>query len=77
MYLSIGYESIASVLVREKGSQQHPIYYVSKKLKGLEIRYPKLDHLTIIVVHTSKKLLQYFRAYSIVVRINFLLRKIL
>ena len=56
LYLSIGYESIASVLVREEGSQQHPVYYVSKILKGVKIRYPKLDKLVMIVIHTSKKL---------------------
>ena len=43
LYLSIRYESIAFVLVREEESQQHPVYYVSKILKGTEIRYPKLD----------------------------------
>ena len=55
-YLSIGYESIASVLVREEGSQQYPVYYVSKILKGSEIQYPKLDKLAMTVVYTSKKL---------------------
>ena len=30
-----------------------------------------------IIVHTSKKLLQYFQAYSIIIRTNFPLRKIL
>ena len=60
LYLSIGYESIASVLVWEEGSQQYPVYYVSKILRGTEIRYPKLDKLAMIVVHTSKKLRQYF-----------------
>ena len=77
LYLSIRYESIASVLVREEGSQQHPVYYVSKILRGAEIRYPKLDKLAMIVVHTSKKLRQYFQAHSIIIRINFPLRKIL
>ena len=56
LYLSIRYESIASVLVREEGSQQHQVYYVSKILRGVEIRYPKLDKLAMTVVHTSRKL---------------------
>ena len=77
LYLSVEFEYIASVLVREEGSQQHPVYYVSKILRGAEIRYPKLDKLAMIVVHTSKKLHQYFQAHSIIIRINFPLRKIL
>ena len=77
LYLSIGYESIASVLVREEGSQQQPVYYISKVLRGAEIRYPKLDKLAMIIVHTSKKLRQYFQAHSIIIRTNFPLRKIL
>ena len=56
LYPSIGYELIASMLVHEEGSQQSLVYYVSKILRGSEIRYPKLDKLTMIVVHTSKKL---------------------
>ena len=77
LYLSIGYESIAFVLVQEKGSQQHLVYYVSKILRGAEIRYPKLDKLAMIVVHTSKKIRQYFQAHFIIIRTNFPLRKIL
>ena len=77
LYLSIGYKSIASVLVREEGSQQHLVYYVSKILRGAEIRYPKLDKLAMIVVHTFRKLRQYFQAHSIIIRIIFPLRKIL
>ena len=76
LYLSVGFESIASVLVREEGSQQHLVYYVSKILRGVKIRYPKLDKLAMIVVHTSKKLRQYFQAHSIIIRTNFPLRKI-
>ena len=76
LYLSIGYESITSVLVQEEGSQQYPVYYISKILRSMEIWYPKLDKLAMIVVHTLKKLCQYFQAHSIVIRINFPLRKI-
>ena len=43
----------------------------------MEIRYPKLDKLAMIVVHTSKKLRQYFQAHSIIIRIKFSLWKIL
>ena len=60
LYLSIRYESIASVLVREEGSQQHLVYYISKILKDSEIQYSNLDKLAMIVVHTSKKFRQYF-----------------
>ena len=77
LYLSIGYESIASVLVWEEGSHQYLVYYVSKILRGAKIQYTKLDKLVMIVVHTSKKLCQYFQAYSIIVRTNFSLRKVL
>ena len=46
-------------------------------LKGSEIWYSKLDKLAMMVVHTSKKLRQYFQAHSITIRTNFSLRKIL
>ena len=71
LYLSIGYESIASVLFREDRIQQSPVCYVNKILKGSKIWYLKLDKLAMMVVHTFKKLRQYFQAHSIIVRTNF------
>ncbi|GKV25969.1 hypothetical protein SLEP1_g35338 [Rubroshorea leprosula] len=39
LYLGISDEAISSVLVREEGKQQKPVYYTSSVLHGAEIRY--------------------------------------
>ena len=39
VYLSVSNVAIANALVREDTRQQHPIYFVSKALQGLELRY--------------------------------------
>lgn len=39
LYFSIGEESLSSVLLREEGSAQKPIYYTSKMIHGPEARY--------------------------------------
>ena len=77
LYLSVENEALASVLVREDKEEQSPIYYISKVLRGSELRYPKMDKLALALVHTSKKLRHYFQAHKIIVRTNQPLRKIL
>ena len=77
LYLSVGNESLASVLVREDKEEQSPIYYISKVLRRSELRYLKMDKLARALVHTSKKLYHYFQAHKIIVRTNQPLKKIL
>ena len=77
LFLSIGNKSLASILVREDQGKQNPIYYVSKVLRGSEVRYPIMDKLALTLIHTSKKLRHYFQEHRIVVQTNQPLRKIL
>ncbi|MCI45411.1 hypothetical protein A2U01_0066650, partial [Trifolium medium] len=39
LYLSVASEAISSVLIRETGEGQKPVYFVSKALQGAETRY--------------------------------------
>ena len=77
LYLSVGNESLTSELIREDKGEQNSIYYVSKVLRGLEIRYPKMDKLALALVHAARNLYHYFQAHKIVVRTCQPLRKIL
>ncbi|XP_050218046.1 uncharacterized protein LOC126668871 [Mercurialis annua] len=77
LYLSVGKETIASVLVREEGEEQQPIYYVGRTLKGAELNYPTIDKLTLAVVVTTKKLKPYFQGHTVIVPTNQPLRKAL
>ncbi|KAK8935545.1 hypothetical protein KSP39_PZI013055 [Platanthera zijinensis] len=50
LYLGVGAEAVSSVLVREEGRKQLPIYYVSRVLLQAETRYPILEKLVFVLV---------------------------
>ena len=52
MYLATTEHAISSVLVREEGRQQKPVYYVSKRLLGAESRYPSIEKLALLRLHS-------------------------
>ncbi|WP_248788867.1 ribonuclease H family protein, partial [Escherichia coli] len=43
LYLAVTEKAVSSVLVKEEGPKQWPVYYVSKSLHGAEVRYPLLQ----------------------------------
>ncbi|KAL2241784.1 UNVERIFIED_CONTAM: Retrovirus-related Pol polyprotein from transposon opus [Sesamum indicum] len=77
LYLAISDNAVSSVLVKEKGKIQNPVYYVSKMLQGAETRYAEIEKLALAVVVTARKLRPYFQSHQIVVRTNHPLRNIL
>ncbi|CAA0810440.1 Unknown protein, partial [Striga hermonthica] len=77
LYLGVSESAISAVLIREEGSLQSPIYYVSKALHDAEIRYPPMEKLTFALVIAARKLRPYFQEHSITVRTSYLLRQIL
>ena len=68
---------VTSVLVREEDSEQIPIYYVSKVLRGTEQQYPVIENIAYAVVISAARLRPYFQAYTIIVRTDIPLRKVL
>ncbi|GKU89570.1 hypothetical protein SLEP1_g3694 [Rubroshorea leprosula] len=67
LYLDIFDEAISSVLVREEGKQQKPIYYTSSVLHGVELRYPITKKATLAVVTSARKSRPYFQSHPIIV----------
>ncbi|KAK8951440.1 hypothetical protein KSP39_PZI003040 [Platanthera zijinensis] len=57
--------AVSSVLVREEGKKQFPIYYVSRVLKKAELKYPILEKLAFALIISARKLRPYFQAHSI------------
>ena len=77
LYLATTEHVISSVLVREDGRQQKPVYYVIKRLLGPESRYPSMEKLALSLVHASRKLRPYFQAHAIRVYTDQPFRKVL
>ena len=66
MYLLMSEHAVSVVLLRDQGVQQ-PIYYVSKTLVDVEMRYLPLEKLVLALVHATWKLPHYFQAYTVYV----------
>ncbi|GKV44680.1 hypothetical protein SLEP1_g51842 [Rubroshorea leprosula] len=66
LYLGISDEAISSVLVREEGKQQKPVYYASSVLHGAQIRYSIAEKATLAVVTSARKLRPYFQSHPII-----------
>ncbi|KAK8918661.1 hypothetical protein KSP39_PZI021453 [Platanthera zijinensis] len=76
LYLGVGAEALSSVLVREEGKKQLPIYYVSRVLRKAELRYPILEKLAFALIISARRLRPYFQAHSIPVVTDHPLRSI-
>ena len=60
MYLSVSEHTVSGVLIRDEGTIQTPIYYVSKALQDVETRYSKIKKLALALVVVARKLRPYF-----------------
>ncbi|CAA0843025.1 Unknown protein, partial [Striga hermonthica] len=70
LYISVGESAVSSVLVREEGVAQFPIYYVSRVMQGAELRYSEIEKFALAVVVTVRKLRPYFLNHKVKVRTN-------
>ena len=66
-YIAIALYAISFVLIRVDSGIQRPIYYVSKSLNEVKVRYLPLEKAILAVVHATRKLPHYFQAYTVVV----------
>ena len=69
--------AVSLVLIREDNGLQRPVYYVSKSLHEVEIRYSPLKKAILAVVHASRKLPHYFQAHTVVVLTQLPLKSVL
>jgi ribonuclease HI len=77
LYLAISAEAVSAVLVREAGTSQNPVYFISKALAGPEVRYQRIEKVALALVTAARKLRRYFLAHSIVVRTDQPLKQVL
>ncbi|KAM1493603.1 hypothetical protein ACFX10_025358 [Malus domestica] len=76
IYLS-SVSAVSSVLIRNDGNVERPVYYASKALQDAETRYSNIEKLALALVMSARKLRPYFQAHSIIVLTNHHLRQIL
>ena len=66
-YIAVAPHAVSLVLIWIDNGIQRPVYYVSKSLHKVEIRYLPLEKAILAVVHGTRKLLNYFQAHTVVV----------
>ena len=76
-YLAVAPYAISFVLIREDNGIQRPVYYVSKSLHEVEVRYLSLEKAILAVVHATRKLPHYFQAHTVVILTQLPLKSIL
>ena len=77
LYLAVSDFATSAVLVRDKERVQHPAYYCSRALRGVEERYPRMEKLILALVTAARKLRLYFQAHTIEVPIEYSIKQVL
>ena len=50
---------------------EQPIYYVSRTLKDVKTKYPKIEKAYLVIIYTSQRLKRYFSAHQILLVTKF------
>ena len=56
---------------------EQPIYYVSRTLKDVKTKYPKIEKAYLVIIYASQRLKRYFSAHQILLVTKFHLIKAL
>ena len=54
-YIAVASHAVSLVLIRVDSGVQRPVYYVSKSLYEVEVRYLPLEKAILAVVHATRK----------------------
>ena len=76
-YIAVASHAVSLVLIWVDSGVQRPVYYVSKSLHEVEVRYLPLEKAILAVVHATRKLPYYFQSHTIVVLTQLPLRSLL
>ena len=60
LYLVVSSTALAAVLIKEEVKMQRSVYYVSRVLRDVEIKYFKLEKLTYSLLIAARRLRSYF-----------------
>lgn len=77
VYLSASEVALGSVLIRQEGHVQQPVYFTSHLLKDAETRYTTLEKLALALVLMARKLRPYFLSHPVTVLTNSNLGRVL
>ena len=59
-YIVVASHVVSLVLIRVDSGVQRPVYYISKSLHEVKVRYLPLEKAILAMVHDTRKLPHYF-----------------
>ena len=65
------------VLIWDDNGLQKPVYYMSKSLHEVEVRYLSLEKAILAVVHSTRKIPHYFQSHTVIVLTQLPLKSVL
>ncbi|XP_028076397.1 uncharacterized protein LOC114278525 [Camellia sinensis] len=65
LYLTSTPKSIGTLLVQDVDGAERPVYYISQKIRGAEVRYTPIERHCLALVFPAQKLRHYFLAHHI------------
>ncbi|XP_028121466.1 uncharacterized protein LOC114318723 [Camellia sinensis] len=65
LYVTSAPKSIGALLVQDVDRVERPVYYISRKIRGPEVRYTPIERHCLALVFTTQKLRHYFLAHQI------------
>ena len=77
MHLAVFNHAVSAVLLRYQDGIQRSMYYISKMLVDLEIRYLPPEKMALVSVHATRKFPHYFQAHTVWVLIEYPLQLLL
>jgi ribonuclease HI len=77
LYLAVSNNALSSALVQEVKGEERPIYFVSRTLRGAELRYQKLEKLSLAVIVTARRLRQYFQSHKVIIKTDHPIKQVL
>jgi hypothetical protein len=69
--------ALSSALVQEVEGEEKPIYFVSRTLRGAELRYQKFEKLSLAIIVTARRLCQYFQSHKVIVKTDHPIKQVL
>ena len=76
-YIVVAPHAVSLVLIRDDNGFQKLVYYMSKSLHEVEVRYLSLEKAILAVVHSTRKLSYYFQAHTVIVLTQLPLKSVL
>ena len=76
-YITVAPHVVSLVLIRDDKSFQKPVYYMSKSLHEVEVRYLSLEKTILAVVHSTRKIPHYFQSHTVIVLTQLPLKSVL